>query len=842
MIPGTNFSNTVPMPATVLGQPTMSAGVRSTQSLPTASLVKNLEDDSWTDTHIWYDTKARPIGSFTKNHLGGSTVTEKQLDFSGAVLAANTFHQRLSSDAQVAVRERFEYDSQFRLLKQYHQVNTNPEVLMAEYAYNELGQVANKKVGNNLQQIDYAYNIRGWVTKVNDPTEINDERFAYELKYTNPVEVSPRFNGNIAEIDWAKSNGVTEPVLRRYSYGYDSHDRLAEAVFSEPNSTLPLNNYYNEMISYDWNGNIEGMVRHAPSQYNNYYETIDDLEYNYDGNQLISVNDGSGNPTGYEGGGSTIGYDANGNMVTMPDRLIDTIEYNLLNLPNKLSIEGNNKNMAYLYRADGSKLKKTFTFRSESDAIYSSSTEYIDGFHYVSSTADDLFSEWQEAGGDAYEPEAFINFIHTGNFINSLKFFPTSEGFYDYEHNEYIYQYKDHLGNVRLSYKRTPGGDLAVVDSNDYYPFGMSFVRNEEENSVFGTGSLYNYKYNGKELQETGMYDYGWRQYMPDIGRWNGMDQLSEKYNSASPYNYVLNNPISFIDPDGRDIKPTDDGWSFTGTDMKLLTKYLRGGNSVTAMSSSLAASALQDNYENSGINSFWSTFSSGSSHGGGGWGTVSVQGGHAVVTTGSPILGNSTGNAGTYSGKYFTMESHFIKIDYAAEARARLATAIKNSPAAQSIGELENFLFIQVPLTVTGVGVYTTVGRVGGSFLGQSFGNYLQGAIQRGVIDFSTQSIFNSGEINYPQVGINSLVGVGGNNYSLITRVAGANVTLNTLNNVWTSFKAGGMPQVRQDSYLNASKIVTGILGASIGAVGGDVIGSAYGNGMDAYLNTHLK
>jgi len=115
------------------------------------------------------------------------------------------------------------------------------------------------------------------------------------------------------------------------------------------------------------------------------------------------------------------------------------------------------------------------------------------------------------------------------------------------------YQYKDHLGNTRLNFGRDENGVLFKEDSNDYYPFGLNFINPPGQIAqLYNPSATYkNYKYNGKELQETGMYDYGARMYMADIGRWGVIDPLAEVSKRWTPYNYAYNNPIMFVDPDG---------------------------------------------------------------------------------------------------------------------------------------------------------------------------------------------------------------------------------------------------------------------------------------------------
>ena len=105
------------------------------------------------------------------------------------------------------------------------------------------------------------------------------------------------------------------------------------------------------------------------------------------------------------------------------------------------------------------------------------------------------------------------------------------------------YHITDHLGSVRAVLNQS----MTVLEQNDYYPFGL-------RRSVSSSATTNRYHYNGKEdISATATTDYGARQYSAEFCQWLQVDPLAEKNSNWSPYAYCFNNPINYIDPDGRD-------------------------------------------------------------------------------------------------------------------------------------------------------------------------------------------------------------------------------------------------------------------------------------------------
>ncbi len=499
-------------PQTVLGQTV----VLNTKSLPTGSKVRVLETAypiEWITTVTYYDKKGRAIYVASNNeHLNTIDVIETQYDFAGKVLKTKTTHTK-EGNAPIITIDTFEYDHVGRLLTQTQKINTQDEEVIAENSYDALGQLTSKKVGGGLQKVDYTYNVRGWLKGINDVNNIGTDLFSFAIDYNNGA--NPLYNGNISKTSWKTAN---DNIARNYTYTYDALNRITAGISSD-------NNYNLSNVTYDKMGNILSLNRkgHTNSGATTFGD-MDILSYTYDdGNKLLNVTDTANKTYGFKDGTNTnddFEYDINGNMILDQNKGITGITYNHLNLPTNVTISNSehNGNITYIYDATGAKLKKTVS-----------------------------------------EGSSLTTTAYAGNFVykdGALEFFRHPEGYVEKEADgyKYVYQFKDHLDNIRLSYKdANKDGSITqneIVQEKNYYPFGFT-MRGFNETI---RGRNHNYGFVGKEEQSElslAWLDFGARNYDPTLGRWMNLDPLAEQMRRHSPYNYGFDNPVYFMDPDG---------------------------------------------------------------------------------------------------------------------------------------------------------------------------------------------------------------------------------------------------------------------------------------------------
>ena len=350
----------------------------------------------------------------------------------------------------------------------------------------------------------YKYHIRGGLIGKNLDANNNltNALFSFKLGYEDD---GTYFDGNIRNQYW-KSN--IDGVQRAYEYSYDGASRITQGGYA---STKAGENYALNAVSYDLNGNITALSRNGLKS-NNSFGLIDNLAYTYqaNSNKIQKVDDLSNETASFTDatGATDYTYSLDGSLTSDANKGITVIEYNYLKRPKKITFS-NTQTIEYQYDALGKKLR-----------------------------------EKQRDGTIMDYPS---NLVFKNNVLYQIGI---DEGRINAQ-NEYEYAIQDHLGNIRTMF-RDSLGFAKITQTENFGAWGEDLPTLSYLKPLWKQD---NFKQTGKELlSETGYTDFGARFYDNIVPRFITQDEKAEKWNLVSPYSYVLNNPLSFVDVDGKDI------------------------------------------------------------------------------------------------------------------------------------------------------------------------------------------------------------------------------------------------------------------------------------------------
>ena len=152
------------------------------------------------------------------------------------------------------------YDHAGRLMKTFHTLDNGPEILLASNEYNELGQLVDKGLHSvngsaPMQSVDYRYNIRGWLTSINnsqlsnDPLSNNDagDFFGMNLAYNEELGT-----GN------TQSTFTDTGLVSSYTFSGNASDAVANGL----NGTV-----YGAQLTTDSQGNSNSAYNFTASDY-----------------------------------------------------------------------------------------------------------------------------------------------------------------------------------------------------------------------------------------------------------------------------------------------------------------------------------------------------------------------------------------------------------------------------------------------------------------------------------------------------------------------------------------------------------------------------------------------
>jgi len=507
-----------------------------TRAAPTVLYKRTLNNDGtlnvWLETVKFYDKHGNSIQTLSNNQINTSGVGDQTTivpDFIGKPSQVKVSKTVVSTTTTTLTSAT--YDSYNRLVTLDQSNNGGSPVHVAQYVYNELGQLVNKMLHstdgvNFFQDVDFRYNIHGLLTSINNSTlsvdntnytnfdnnDIFGEEILYEKTDAN-IGNTAYYNGNISAVKWEAQSPATNSQ-RSYVYSYDQLNRLVSAHYQDRayQSTGAWGNAgANDEtgITYDLNGNIKTLQRYLLGT------KIDDLTYTLSGNQLTNVSD-LGTTAGFNGTNATAySFDNTGNLITDPKKGV-TITYNVLNKTDKIYFTATGNYIRYTYDGGGQMIRKESYTASSQITV---TTDYIGGFVYQN---------------------------------QSLSYFAMAEGRVRNNGGTLTFEYfmRDHLGNVRVSFDGT-GSGAVVRQETSYYPFGMilpgNYVPSAPSNNLFNGGSEWQNDFgNMPDLYQT-----YFRNYDAELGRFISVDPKADMDESMTPYHFADDNPVSENDPDG---------------------------------------------------------------------------------------------------------------------------------------------------------------------------------------------------------------------------------------------------------------------------------------------------